>query len=120
MPLYPWVSQDVLMQSFEEGIHISEYMEVDSDTSRREQVAAVGSECMLHMMLVHNLIHSDLHPGNILLRWQLPKGWLVQAAATVLNAVSAKPAEEVRPHCLPTASPLPLYAGAHRSGPHSR
>jgi ABC1 atypical kinase-like domain len=23
MPLYPWVSQDILMQSFEEGMHIS-------------------------------------------------------------------------------------------------
>ena len=23
MPLYPWVSQDILVQSFEEGMHIS-------------------------------------------------------------------------------------------------
>ena len=31
MPLYPWVSKDVLVESFEEGMHISEYMAADSD-----------------------------------------------------------------------------------------
>lgn len=84
VPLYPWVSQDVLMQTFEEGMHISTYMELDQDADRRAAVADVGSNCMLDMMLVHNLIHSDLHPGNILVRWILPEGWLIGTAAKVL------------------------------------
>lgn len=95
MPLYPWVSQDVLMQTFEEGMHISEYMVLDSDTERRAAVAGVGSHCMLNMMLVHNLIHSDLHPGNILVRWQLPSGWLVSTAAHVLPRLCNRPAEQI-------------------------
>ena len=30
------------------------------------RLAQLGSQTMLQMMLVDNLIHSDLHPGNIL------------------------------------------------------
>lgn len=85
VPLYPWVSQDVLMQTFEEGMHISTYMQLDEDADRRAAVADVGSNCMLDMMLVHNLIHSDLHPGNILVRWCLPDGWLISAAAKIVQ-----------------------------------
>lgn len=84
-PLYPWCSQDVLMQTFEEGMHISTFMEVDQDVDRRAAVADVGSNCMLDMMLVHNLIHSDLHPGNILVRWCLPDGWLIGTATKILQ-----------------------------------
>ena len=56
------------MQTFEEGQHINAYMDSDCDVGRRGEVATVGSQAMLSMMLVHNLIHSDLHPGNILVR----------------------------------------------------
>jgi aarF domain-containing kinase len=85
VPLYPWVSQDVLMQTFEEGMHISTYMQLDKNAARRAAVADVGCQCMLDMMLVHNLIHSDLHPGNILVRWCLPDGWLISMAAQALQ-----------------------------------
>jgi predicted unusual protein kinase regulating ubiquinone biosynthesis (AarF/ABC1/UbiB family) len=73
------------MQTFEEGMHISTFMEVDQDEDRRAAVADVGSNCMLDMMLVHNLIHSDLHPGNILVRWCLPDCWLMSTAVKVLQ-----------------------------------
>jgi aarF domain-containing kinase len=83
----------------------AEYMDLDSDPTRRGAVADIGSHCMLTMMLVHNLIHSDLHPGNILVRWQLPDGWLVRAAAAVVRRTDAMPAASaallqswLRPH----------------------
>ncbi len=40
------------------------------------QLASIGSGTMLQMMLVDNLIHSDLHPGNILVRLEPPAGLL--------------------------------------------
>lgn len=39
---------------------------------------------MLHMMLVDNLIHADLHPGNILVQLHVPGGkWGARAAEAV-------------------------------------
>lgn len=40
------------------------------------RLSALGSGTMLQMMLVDNLIHSDLHPGNILVRLDPPNGLL--------------------------------------------
>lgn len=37
------------------------------------QLAVLGTRTMLHMMLVDNLIHADLHPGNILVQLK-PRG----------------------------------------------
>ena len=122
VPLYPWVSQDVLMQTFEEGMHISTYMDLDQDAARRAAVADVGSHCMLNMMLVHNLIHSDLHPGNILVRWQLPDGWLINSAAKALQWLSARPPEKVRLHRSERAVHVrrELWGAAGRGLLHSR
>ena len=109
VPLYPWCSQDVLMQTFEEGMHISTFMELDQDVDRRAAVADVGSNCMLDMMLVHNLIHSDLHPGNILVRWCLPDGWFIRMAATIPQFL---PVDKDKVCCSPASSLycLPLNA----------
>jgi aarF domain-containing kinase len=38
------------------------------DAASARHVVRAGNEAYLHMLLVHNFIHSDLHPGNILLR----------------------------------------------------
>ncbi len=40
------------------------------------RLSELGSGTMLQMMLVDNLIHSDLHPGNILVRLDPPGGLL--------------------------------------------
>lgn len=43
----------------------------------------LGARTMLHMMLVDNLIHADLHPGNILVQLRTPGGAAGKAAATL-------------------------------------
>jgi len=75
VPLFPLVSADVLVESFEEGDHITRYIET-AGCPYNHRLSELGSGTMLQMMLVDNLIHSDLHPGNILVRLNPPTGLL--------------------------------------------
>jgi aarF domain-containing kinase len=73
VPLYPLVAPAVLVETFEEGKHISSYVAKGAGAPYNSELAQVGARTMLHMMVVDNLVHSDLHPGNILVTLK-PKG----------------------------------------------
>ena len=72
-------SKDVLVETYEEGISLSEWLQerekaiVQGDTRTSKQsiieatIADIGARSFFEMVLVHNFIHSDLHPGNILI-----------------------------------------------------
>lgn len=51
------------METFETGEHITKYVEMGPGAPHNADLAELGSGAMLQMMLVDNLIHSDLHPG---------------------------------------------------------
>ncbi len=61
------------VESFEQGDHITSYIE-SQNNPYNHRLSEMGSGLMLQMMLVDNLIHSDLHPGNILVRLNPPSG----------------------------------------------
>jgi len=71
VPLYPLVSNEVLVETFEEGDNISRYI-ASGHGPINQRLSVIGSGTMLQMMLLDNLIHSDLHPGNILVRLMPP------------------------------------------------
>lgn len=65
--LYPLVSPEVLVETFEEGELMSEYAALGPMHGRRE-VAQHGLRTFMCMLLRDNFIHADLHPGNLLVR----------------------------------------------------
>ncbi|GFR39830.1 hypothetical protein Agub_g324 [Astrephomene gubernaculifera] len=75
VPLYPLVTPDVLVETYETGEHITSYIQSEHNPYNH-RLSELGSGTMLQMMLVDNLIHSDLHPGNILVRLDPPAGLL--------------------------------------------
>ncbi|GFR41310.1 hypothetical protein Agub_g1990 [Astrephomene gubernaculifera] len=79
VPLYPLVSQDVLVESYEDGDLIMRY--VRSPHRHNAMLAQTGVTVFLAMMLRDNFIHADLHPGNILVKEADPPSPLVSAAA---------------------------------------
>ena len=42
----------------------------DADMLRRRQIADIGIAAFLKMLFVDNFVHGDLHPGNILVRFE--------------------------------------------------
>ncbi|KDD74772.1 hypothetical protein H632_c1085p1, partial [Helicosporidium sp. ATCC 50920] len=68
VPHYPLVAPGVLVESFEEGRHISAYVAQGPGAPFNSTLAIIGAQTMLHMMIVDSLVHADLHPGNILVR----------------------------------------------------
>lgn len=82
-PLYPLVSPSVLVETYEPGEHISRYVERRGDrgTAHNTDLARIGARAMLHMLIVDNLVHSDLHPGNILVDFKPRFGtsWIVDS-----------------------------------------
>jgi predicted unusual protein kinase regulating ubiquinone biosynthesis (AarF/ABC1/UbiB family) len=50
-----------------------------------KQLAVLGHRAMLKMMLQHNFIHSDLHPGNIMVRLDPLSNMFMQAAAKLCS-----------------------------------
>ncbi|XP_071787407.1 uncharacterized aarF domain-containing protein kinase 2-like [Asterias amurensis] len=71
-PLRPFVSRDVLVETYEEGDPITSYVTNSDDEDRpeglHERLAAMGVEALLKMVFIDNFVHADLHPGNILVQ----------------------------------------------------
>ncbi|KAK9788286.1 hypothetical protein WJX73_008757 [Symbiochloris irregularis] len=84
LPVYPLVEASVLVETFEAGESIKHY--ISSPGNRfNSKLAQLGSEAMLHMMLVDSFIHSDLHPGNILVALDPAPQPLLASAASLLR-----------------------------------
>ncbi|CAD2219290.1 aarF domain-containing kinase [Angomonas deanei] len=68
-PLPSLCSQDVLFETFEEG----EPLQNIACSSDNTDLAELGCHMFLKMLFQDNFVHSDLHPGNVLIRenWSL-------------------------------------------------
>ena len=78
------VSEDVLVESFETGDHISEYL--DKESTHNASLANLGLKTYLKMLIHDNLIHADLHPGNILVHLDSPQeGTFLKTVADLLK-----------------------------------
>lgn len=69
-PYLNLTTKNMLVESFEEGELLSDML-VHPESINKE-IAHLGILGFLHMMLVDNFLHADLHPGNILVRQSVP------------------------------------------------
>jgi len=72
-PINDLTTRRVLVETFCEGIPIMEYTKPGTPKEEREQLALLGLKATLKMIFLHDFVHGDLHPGNILVTGKYPK-----------------------------------------------
>ncbi|PVD34502.1 hypothetical protein C0Q70_05777 [Pomacea canaliculata] len=70
LPILDLTHEDILVESFEEGQPLSDFIDesVDTPLELKKQIADIGTDALFHMVFVKNFVHGDLHPGNILVQ----------------------------------------------------
>ncbi|KAK4305724.1 hypothetical protein Pmani_022398 [Petrolisthes manimaculis] len=70
-PLRPYVTRKVLVETYEEGEAMTDILYASPEqasTQLKKDLAQIGVDALLKMVFVDNLVHGDLHPGNILVQ----------------------------------------------------
>nr|XP_045366932.1 uncharacterized aarF domain-containing protein kinase 2 isoform X3 [Camelus bactrianus] len=67
-PLRPFVTRDVLVETYEESVPVSSYQQAGIPIDVKRKIAQLGINMLLKMIFVDNFVHADLHPGNILVQ----------------------------------------------------
>ncbi|KAJ8411189.1 hypothetical protein AAFF_G00171950 [Aldrovandia affinis] len=67
-PLWPFVTRNILVETFEESEPISNFLSRDVPKEVKQRIARMGVDTLLKMIFVDNFVHGDLHPGNILVQ----------------------------------------------------
>jgi aarF domain-containing kinase len=70
---YPdYTTREVLVEEFASGIPLAHFLE-DGGGVFQQEIADEGLDSFLHMLLIDNFVHADLHPGNIMVRFYKPE-----------------------------------------------
>ncbi|KAJ8481204.1 hypothetical protein ONZ45_g15383 [Pleurotus djamor] len=104
-PLQVWSTKELLVEEFENALPLEVFLK-NGGGPFNEQIATVGLDAFLNMLLLDNFVHSDLHPGNILIKFSKPPS----TQALLKNLVSSIFNSNKPPVIDPSASPEPLPA----------
>ncbi|KAF2147760.1 ABC1-domain-containing protein [Myriangium duriaei CBS 260.36] len=67
-PYTQYTTRQVLVEEFAHGIPLEHFLQNGGGPYQKE-IADEGLDAFLHMLLIDNFIHADLHPGNIMVRF---------------------------------------------------
>lgn len=67
-PYSDYTTRQVLVEEFAQGIPLAAFLNTGGGVFQKD-IANEGLDAFLHMLLIDNFTHSDLHPGNIMVRF---------------------------------------------------
>ncbi|KAF7712441.1 ABC1 family protein, mitochondrial [Penicillium ucsense] len=70
-PYMDYTTREVLVEEFAQGIPLATFLDIGGGVYQHE-IANEGLDAFLHMLLIDNFVHADLHPGNIMVRFYKP------------------------------------------------
>ncbi|KAJ3783131.1 protein kinase [Lentinula aff. detonsa] len=74
-PLQVWSTPHLLVEEYQNALPLETFLK-NGGGPYDEQVATVGLDAFLNMLLLDNFVHSDLHPGNIMIKFSKPASTL--------------------------------------------
>ena len=85
-PYTEYTTRQVLVEEFAHGIPLEHFLQNGGGPYQKE-IADEGLDAFLHMLLIDNFIHADLHPGNIMVRFYKSAGIDVGRSKAVRSIV---------------------------------
>ncbi|KAF8167662.1 hypothetical protein B0H34DRAFT_644992 [Crassisporium funariophilum] len=70
-PLKIWSTKDLLIEEYMNALPLEAFLR-NGGGPFDDQVATIGLDAFLNMLLLDNFVHSDLHPGNIMIKFSKP------------------------------------------------
>ncbi|KAF7793377.1 hypothetical protein EIP86_004489 [Pleurotus ostreatoroseus] len=66
-----WSTKDVLVEEYQNALSLEDFLK-NGGGPYNDMLAEVGLDAFLNMLLLDNFVHSDLHPGNIMVKFVKP------------------------------------------------
>jgi aarF domain-containing kinase len=94
-PYKEYATRKVLIEEFAHGLPLPYFLELGAGPYNKE-LADMGLDAFLRMLLIDNFVHSDLHPGNIMVRFYKSKTIDLRELIQILWSRPNSPAPETR------------------------
>ncbi|ORY84995.1 ABC1 family-domain-containing protein [Protomyces lactucae-debilis] len=69
-PYHEYTTRSVLIEEYAHGLPLQYFL--DAGSAFNSDLADTGLDAFLHMLILDNFVHADLHPGNIMVRFFKP------------------------------------------------
>ncbi|GAA94521.1 uncharacterized protein L969DRAFT_83918 [Mixia osmundae IAM 14324] len=113
-PLTDYTSQSVLVEEYEDAVPLKMFLR-EGGGPYDEKIANLGLDAFLNMLLIDNFVHSDLHPGNIFVKFypRSTKGFLQSIWASLFDKEEPDPASAAGSESLDIAHRLRKLSHDH-------
>lgn len=81
------MAPNILVETYHEGRSVQEVVNENRSPVLDHKLAELGSATFFEMILIHNLLHADLHPGNILVELGPADGLISRFAGSLCNSL---------------------------------
>lgn len=89
-PLKNYSTKEVLVEEFEDALPLKLFLK-EGGGPFDHRISDIGLDAFLHMLLIDNFVHADLHPGNIMIKFYKP------TTQSVLRSIWRKYTKQAEP-----------------------